>query len=94
MESIKGILPSVVEDLAKRQPQPEEQMNRFWKNIMNGKAAKHIKVYGSNDEVLKVFVDSPAWLFQLNLNKRKILNELKQQSAGIKDIYFKLGKVV
>lgn len=93
MECIKKIIPSVVQELEKRQPQQEEQMNRFWKNVLNGKAAKHIKIYGSNQDIVKVFVDSPAWLFQLNLHKRKILKELKEQFPDIKDVCFKLGKV-
>ncbi|MDP8265319.1 MAG: DUF721 domain-containing protein [Candidatus Aceula meridiana] len=93
MEQIKDIVSQVVGDLAQRVPQKEETLQRFWKSVMKGKAAKHTSIYGLKEGVLKISVDSPAWVFQLNLNKRKILKELQICFADVKDIRFKIGKV-
>jgi len=93
MEQIKDIISQVVENLAQRNPHSEEKLQRYWESVMKGKAAKHTSIYGLKEGVLKVSADSPAWVFQLNLNKKKILKEIQTCFLDIKDIRFKIGKV-
>ena len=93
MEQIKDIVSQVVGNLSQRGPQQEEKLQRFWQSVMKGKAAKHTSIFGLKEGVLRISVDSPAWVFQLNLHKKKILKELQMCVSDIKDIRFKIGKV-
>ena len=72
----------------------DEQQAIFdaWPRIVGNKEIGHTKLEGFKDETLLVNVDSSAWLYQMNLKKKKILEDLQKGFPKVKKIYFKLGK--
>ncbi|MDD3374186.1 MAG: DUF721 domain-containing protein [Candidatus Omnitrophica bacterium] len=93
MEEIKNIIQDVVKTLSVKEPQEETKIQRIWDNLLNGKIKKHTKIFGIKEGKMIVCVDSPAWMFHLNLKKNKILKEIREEISEVKEICFKLGKV-
>ena len=93
MKSIQDIIPQVIEQLSLRQPDRQMKIQRIWQNIVEKKMAAHCALADFTNGVLTVCVDSSAWLFQMNLNKKKILDRLREEMADVKNIQFKIGKI-
>ncbi|MFA5059328.1 MAG: DUF721 domain-containing protein [Candidatus Omnitrophota bacterium] len=93
MEQIRDIIQEVIGRMAEKRPETQNKIQNIWKNIADGKAVKHTRIASLEKGKLIVCVDSPAWLFQLNMQKGKILNELKKEIDEISGIYFKIGKI-
>ncbi len=93
MESIKDIIPQVFEQLTERIPETQTKIQRIWQNVIDAKMAQHNVLLDFTDGILTVAVDSSTWLYQMNLNKKKILGQLKDEIPDIKNIQFKIGKV-
>ena len=93
MDDIKKIIPQVIKNLSERKISEQEKLQNIWKKLSEGKAAKHTVLSGIREGKLLVYVDSPAWLFQMSLQKKKILEKLQSELAEISDIIFKIGKV-
>ena len=93
MEEIKNIIPTVVKTLSGREPQKETKLQRVWDNLFDGKIKRHTKIFGIKEGKMIVYVDSPAWMFHLNLKKNKIVKEIKEEVSEVKEICFKIGKV-
>ncbi len=93
MESIKNVVQQVVHDMAEKKPNPENKIQRIWQGLLGGKVTKHTCIFGIKKNQVMVLVDSPAWLFQLNLEKRRILKEIQKEIPDISEIRFKIGKV-
>ena len=93
VEQLKDILPQVISELSVKMPGTQERIQAIWKLILDGKAAKHSAVRDIKKGVLVVHVDSPAWLFQLSREKKKILEEISRDVPEITSIYFKVGTV-
>jgi len=93
MEKIKNIIPEVVKTLSRKEPQEETKIQRVWDNLLDGKVKKHTKLFGIKEGKIMVCVDSPAWMFHLNLKKNKLLKEIKEEIPELTEICFKIGKV-
>jgi hypothetical protein len=93
MDSIKNIIPQVIEKLSGRQPGAQESLEKIWKGVLKKEELNHIKLAGMNNGQVLAYVDSPAWLYQIQTRKSKILEQLKKETSGIRDINFKIGKV-
>ena len=93
MESIKDIIPQVIEQLTIRKPDDQNKIQRIWQNIIDAKMAQHSMLSDFSDGILTVAVDSSVRLYQMNLNKKKILEKLQDEIPDIKNIKFKIGKV-
>jgi predicted nucleic acid-binding Zn ribbon protein len=93
MEDIKEIINKVIGDLAEKKPDVHNKVERVWQNLLNGQELKHTKLVGINEGTLSVFVDSPAWLYQMRIRQTKILKQLKEDAPDIKYIQFKIGKI-
>lgn len=93
MEQIKDIVYGVVGELSVKKPQKETKIQRVWDALSEGKIAKHSVVYGVKDGVLMVHADSPAWIFHLNLKKKKLLKIMQEEMPELVNICFRLGKV-
>jgi len=48
---------------------------------------------GVKEETLSVYVDSPAWMYQMRMRQTKILKQFKEEVSDIKHIHFKIGKI-
>jgi len=72
----------------------EEEVQEAWQEAVGTGAAKHTKPKKLTKTILTVDVDSPTWIYQLNINKEKIegrLNRLLKRKQPIK-IKFRAGE--
>ena len=93
MEDMKDIVHKVFGAIpGKTTVNQQEQISKAWEKVLNQQKLTQAKISGLKDETLIVNVDSPARLYQFNLKKKKILEEINQAIPEIKKIYFKIGK--
>lgn len=93
MDNIEDIVKNVIGDMASRKMEEHDKVHRLWLNILSEAELKHTKLLGLKDGRIAAMVDSPAWLYQMNTRKRKILQLLKEELSTIESIYFKVGKI-
>ena len=93
MEQIKGIISQVISNISSGKPEVRNKIQRLWQNIAEPKAIQHTAVVGLQKGELVIYVDSPAWLFQMNLKKRKLFERLKVEFPKLSNIRFKIGKI-
>ena len=93
MDEIKKIVGKVIKDIADKGPTRKQELQDFWRCTLDDKEFKHTKIQEINNDALIVLVDSPVWLYQCNLKKKKFLTEVQKEFPEIKKIYFKIGKV-
>lgn len=95
MDSIKDIIPRVVENMVRSRDQRTGDpgaLEKAWQDILEKPELKHTKLVGPRDGNLLVLVDSPAWLYHLRMRKAKILKQLLEKMPEIKEITFKVGE--
>jgi hypothetical protein len=93
MQEIKDIVSKVVAGIpGKTTVDKQEKISKAWERVLKNQGLTQAKISGLKEETLVVNVDSPARLYQFNLKKKKILDELSQEIPEIKKIYFKIGK--
>ena len=68
---------------------PEELL----KKALTKKELRHIKFNYFKKGILGVSVDSSSWLYNMTLQKEKLLIKLNRDSTAVKDIIFRLGEV-
>ena len=90
MNNIKDLIPGVIGDLAKKQPQ-QVDLAALWQRICGN--AKGSKIYEIKNGHLTVMVDSSARKMQLFRKRQELLEELQNKVPTIKTIYFKVGSV-
>ena len=93
MDNIKDIINNVVGKLASQQEISPDKIHRAWKAILTEKKQKHTSITGYKDGWLTVQVDTPTWLYQMKVEKLKILKQLQEEVPDLKNIRFKIGKV-
>lgn len=93
MDQIKDIVSKVIGNMASGKPEIQTKIQRIWQSVFDKKTLVHSAIIGLQKGKLIVHVDSPAWLFQMNLQKRKILEKLKEDVPQLEHIHFKIGKV-
>ena len=93
MEQIKDIILNVIGNISSGKPEVHNKLQRIWQNFFDKKTLEHTAIVGLRKGELVVHVDSPAWLFQMNLQKRKTLEKLQTEFPELSKIRFKLGKV-
>jgi hypothetical protein len=94
MDAIKDILAGVIEKIACAKPKHYDRLQEVWQEIAGKKAMQHSKVAGIKDDQILIYVDSSAWLYQMNLEKEGSLNKFKQVFPETKRLFFKIGKVI
>jgi len=93
MDNIKDIVTDVIGKLASKKIDEGSKVERIWQNIMEKDEIKHTKILGINEGKISVLVDSPAWLYQMKMKKRKILQQLMDEVPEVKQLTFKIGKI-
>jgi len=93
MDNIKDIINSVIEKIAAQGPQRYDRLQEFWKKTQPSKAGRHTRFVGMKDGQVLIYVDSSAWLYQLNLKRDTYLKKFQEAFPGIQGIFFKIGKV-
>ena len=71
----------------------QEKISKVWERVLKHQGMTRARISGLKEGTLVVNVDSPARLYQFNLKKKKLLEEVNQEVPEIKKIYFKIGKV-
>ena len=93
MEEMKDIVKKVVAAIpGKTTIDAQEHISKVWEKVLKHQGLTHAKISGLKETTLIVNVDSPARLYQFNLKKKKILEEINQETPEITKIYFKIGK--
>ena len=94
MEQIKSIVDIVLKRIEKKQQFFNEENEAIWKQCVKKGVAKHTKVRSFKHSKLHVYVEGPAWLYQLNIEKEQVLKKIKKISKNkIKDIKFTVGDI-
>ncbi len=94
MESIKNIMLSVMDGFNAQKPQSQEKIQRVWERLINPQELKHTRIVEFENGILKIHIDSSAWLYQFNIKKKIILEQLKEEIPQVQQIIFKIGKVL
>lgn len=89
---LKNIIEKFLKSQQKR-AQETEKVNTIVEAILDDETKKHTQLAGLYKNNLVLYVDSSAWLFQLNLQKNNILGAIQKKLPDIKTIKIKLGKV-
>jgi predicted nucleic acid-binding Zn ribbon protein len=92
MDSIRDIIPQVIESLSGKRPNSARNIHEVWK-IMAKEGAEHSTVIDFQKGILRINVDSSAWLYQLNMQKTALLKNLKAEIPEVTDIIYKVGKI-
>lgn len=92
-EEIKGIIFKVMGQLSDHRPEDSRDICAVVERVFSEKERKHVKVAGLKDQTLILNIDSPAWGFQFNLKRLKILKDIQKEIPGIQKIHWKIGKV-
>jgi hypothetical protein len=94
MEAIKNTVGAVMQALkAGKGSCPEAKSEAALKKVLTKKELKHIKLHYFKKGILGIKVESSAWLYKLSLEKEKLLNSLRNELAGVKDIRFSIGEI-
>ena len=93
MDNIKDVVNRVIAQMAQREVTGDDSIERLLGNLLSEPEKKHTKFIGFKNGHLSFYVDSSAWLFQMNIRKNKILEKLKEDKPDIKSLGFKIGKV-
>jgi len=93
MEQIKEIVHQVIGNLALKNPDTHNKIYAIWKSVAGEKALRHTRVVGYREGNLIVHVDSSAWLFQMNLQKRKLSAQIKKEITDLKNICFRISTI-
>ncbi len=87
---IKDVVHDVVAGL---DPGGESELETLWIRILPDAAAGHARLVGVRDGVAVIAVDSAAWRFQLNLQRDRLVRELRSVRPGIRKIVFQIGSI-
>jgi len=93
MDNIGDIVKNIIGRMAQRQPDQQHQLEQAWTEILDDKKRTHTRLIGIRDGKVSVLVDSPAWLYQMNINKETILRKLHEKLPEVTQVQFKVGKL-
>jgi len=93
MDNIEDVVKRVMENISSHHPQQSANIYEVFQKLLNSDELKHVRIVGENAGVLFVYVDSPTWLYQLNIKKNHFLNQIKKNIPQIKDIRFQIGQI-
>jgi Dna[CI] antecedent, DciA len=94
-EPIAKTLEAVFRQISSAQKSHQQVIYEILNSELDKKELRHIQPWDFKDKALTLRVDSPAWMFSLNLKKAKLLKVL-QEKAGkdiISEIRLRIGPV-
>lgn len=94
MEHLKNTIDTLMAGLSEKNSGPRgEDPGQWLKKALTKKELGHIKVKYFRKGILGLSVDSSAWLYILSLRKEELLQKLKQENSGLKNISFRIGEI-
>ena len=94
MDSIKDIIPRVVEKMVPRRAGVSQEQERSWQDILEKNGLKSARLIGPNAGKILMVVDSPARLYHARTRKAVILRQIQKDAPEVQDITIKVGKTV
>ena len=94
MDSIKDIIPRVVEKMVPRQTGVSQKQERSWQDILEKNGLKTAKLVGPSAGKILMVVDSPARLYHARTRKAVILRQIQKDAPDVQDITIKIGNAV
>lgn len=94
-QPISDILKNVVEGFSQGKENDIVKIVKDWPKIVGRKLAAHAQPVTLRREVLVVNVLESAWLYQVSLEKEKLLNKLQRRfgQEKIQNIRFRIGSI-
>ena len=93
MDEIKNLVHKVIEKISSQKPTTQVKIQDDWYRIAGESARQHTKISGIKEEMLIIYADSPAWLFEMNLKRVTLLRQLQSEHPEINKLIFKIGKI-
>ena len=90
---VKDIIKDVIGKISTQPQQQQQEIIEAWQRVITKYESQHSCIAKVKDKALTVHVDAPVLLHQLNLKKKKILDQLQEAHINIEHIYFRIGKV-
>ena len=92
---LNGLLKNVIKRLSGAERFGEEEMASAWEYAAGSGAAKHSRPVSFKKATVIINVDSSGWLYELTIQKKKILERLGEKLKGkkIKEIRFRIGEI-
>lgn len=94
-ESIKGIVDELIIKIEKKGPGKREKILNAWQKVAGEEASHRSRPIAIRKKVLTVEIDSSTWMYALNLEKGRILKELKKElrQYKVEGLRFRMGEV-
>jgi hypothetical protein len=92
MENIKSVVQQLIQNMSGTNPSAvmiEDHISR----LLTPEEKKHIRMIGIKGKTIAFEVDTSAWMYHFENQKKQILKKLKSVQPDILNIYFKLGKI-
>lgn len=89
MQILKDAIAQVLKDLKNKEADNQAKMFRAFEKKLDKQARRHIKCISFSRGVLRVNVDSAAWLYQLNQRKEELMNHL-----GISNLKLRIADIM
>jgi hypothetical protein len=92
-ELITKTLEAVFKELSSAKKDLSEMACNELTALLDEKERKHIRPQGLRAGILTVHIDSPAWMYTLNLKKAWLLQQLQEKIGrdALKDIRLRIG---
>lgn len=93
IEPIGNIIESIFKDLTSQKKEKERDIFNILLSQFNEQEKKHIKFLSLYKKVLTLKIDSPVWMYSINLKKPRLL-KIAQDKIGrdmIEKIHLKIG---
>ncbi|MBI5415648.1 MAG: hypothetical protein HZA29_02420 [Candidatus Omnitrophica bacterium] len=92
MDSIKDIIPGVIEKMVPRRAGVSQRQEQSWQNILEKNGLKSARLIGPGAGKILMVVDSPARLYHARTRKAVILRQIQKDAPEVQDITIKIGK--
>ncbi|MBU1998401.1 MAG: DciA family protein [Candidatus Omnitrophota bacterium] len=92
MERIQDTLQAVLENIKKKKKANCDNPYSWLRKTLSKKELVHVWFNYLHKGTLGLKVDSSSWLYQLSLQKDKLLGKLSRYSTSIKNIHFTIGR--
>ncbi len=91
---IGDVVRGVFSQIDQKKEMGEEEIRGVWSEAAGEAGARHSIPVSLSKKILKVHVDSPGWMQELTLQKRKVLKKLQSHFGKdkIQEIRFRIGE--
>ena len=91
---IGEIIKDVFSRLEGEKTTSKESIEHLWKALVGDRGFQHSRPASLRKKVLTVRVDSPGWMQELTMQKRRLLKGLKRELGKdkISELHFRIGE--